>query len=153
MNFNTLHDLISRLKKLGLFDYIFIDLTNHLTHLNIQLLNKIDLIFYILTNDSNHIQKLSALKSMIKIENKDEWLWIEKCKYVINKHTVDCVNHPMIKELDLLTVLPKVSQYTDNPISDVVDDLEFMKGIHHLFNLFNAKQTGSDDEQQRIFIT
>ncbi len=136
--------LVDSIKKQQFFDYVIIDMSSQLSPLTFDCMNASDHICWLLTDEQSHLGKMEMLLSYAKqTELMEEWSWLGKCSFVLNKYIGYFINAYLNETYDLCTYLPYVSAWShpNNHARRLMDEAQFAQAISTLFDERFAKRT------------
>lgn len=137
-----LDGLLASLRTSGVFDYVIIDTSSQLTPFSFHLLNQSDRICWLLTDEISHLSKMESLLSFAKKTDwTEEWSWLGKCNFVLNKYLGYFIHSTLQDTYQLSACLPYVADLQEvNGLSKPEKNPAFYEALESLFEERFAKR-------------
>jgi cellulose biosynthesis protein BcsQ len=136
--------LLESIKQQHFFDYVVIDMSSQLSPLTFDCMNASDHICWLLTDEQSHLGKMEMLLSYAKqTELMEEWSWLGKCSFVLNKYIGYFLNAYLNETYDICTFLPYVSSWNqpNDHSRRLLEETQFKQALSTLFDERFAKRT------------
>lgn len=131
--------MIQNIRQNGYFDYVIVDMVTQLNPLTFDCFNVSDHICWLLTDDQTHLGKMEMLLSYAKqTEMLEEWSWLGKCSFVLNKYMGYFLNASLNETYEICAYLPNVNSW-NHPMNNSFQTLEENQFEQALKKLFAAK--------------
>jgi hypothetical protein len=134
--------LLESIMRSGMFRYVILDLSSHLSTQTITCLAKSNRICWLLTDDLQHLSKVESFLSFARQTGiQQQWNWLHRTEWVLNKHFGYFLNPEQIEQHSLAARLPYVNQWrTESSVQSVGSDHAFIETLKNWLRYRNSTE-------------